>query len=330
MIHKALYDYFQRGYLKDKGFPLKHTDQDIQLLLKEAYMGLFNEHSHDIFSASQVGLPLIELFYRKFHTSKWFTPNYEEYLTPMELSRMNLGRVFEAELEFVHFPQIEGLEVVSKQPEVYCVPTLEGLEFHDEDPRPAVECITGHPDFIVKYQDKYYCLEVKTTSGSNAKQYVPTYMRRGEYPEVSDHQMSDKYGYRTQLCIYDEWGYSQYGEEWGGSCWIIVNRDNWEVYIRPFGRLDEYVDEELTLPITQRLYGVYQRWTTITSWEEALRTTPLPPPRPEYYQRKPTGNYLLPENMVFARCRELVYETEWGTNGYGKDTLYVTGVKEWN
>lgn len=175
-----------------------------------------------------------------------------------------------------------------------------GFEIIESQPEMNFMGITGHADFVIKNpeNDEPLIIEAKTMSEGYARMF--------------SRELNDDRGYISQLGMYSH----GYRKEPTDCTWVCFNKGNAETF--------ELVPPEgLILQRLDRAEQVIKRVRRVKSVEDILEQVRVPPPRPEVYQKKETGKFLVPGSLSYSPFKRALYVTSDGTNGYGKPTTYV-------
>lgn len=167
------------------------------------------------------------------------------------------------------------------------------------------EGVKGHFDYLVREPKtgRRLLVEVKTMSGAYAQRFRL--------------RPDDERGYVTQLACY----HHALSHDVDGAWWLCLDKSNWRAFcVEGFDGLFEGA--------LYRAREVISRMNHISSEEDVLRYFQAPPPMPEVYARRQTGRYMLPPSMRYSPFAEAFYELNPGVNGYGKERLYVDGMKD--
>lgn len=162
--------------------------------------------------------------------------------------------------------------------------------------------LTGHLDYIIKspVTGKPLIVEAKTMSDN--------------YARLFSRRQDDDRGYITQLGLYSTCtGYD--------STWLCLNKGNattFEIETNP----------GLFMAALERAEKVMERLQEVNTLDDVLAKFRPPPPQKEVYQRKETGDYLLPMNFRWSPFRNALYKTYEQDNNYGKPTIYVEGYAD--
>lgn len=167
------------------------------------------------------------------------------------------------------------------------------------------EGVKGHFDYLVREpkSGKRLLVEVKTMSSAYAQRFRL--------------RPDDERGYVTQLACY----HHALSDELDSAWWLCLDKGSGQVFcVEGFEGLFEGA--------LYRAREVISRMEYISSEEDILRYFQAPPPTPEVYYRQQTGKYMLPPSMRYSPFAEAFYELAPGVNGYGKERIYVEGLKD--
>jgi hypothetical protein len=165
--------------------------------------------------------------------------------------------------------------------------------------------LTGHLDYVIKspVTGEPVIVEAKTMS--------PNYTRIFKRDQNNDR------GYITQLAMYS-------AARKLPATWICFDKgtaETFEVQTNP-GTLQAALE---------KAEDVIARLDNVQSLEDILHTSGgyfrAPPPIPEKYRGKMTGNHLVPVQLKMSPFRYALYNIVSGINGYNKPTEYVDGNK---
>lgn len=167
--------------------------------------------------------------------------------------------------------------------------------------------ITGHIDGIV---DDDTVLEIKTMSDYNYNKFSkPINAHKPWFRRFNQ----DVYGYATQLGCYCE-SLKKNG------VWLVLNKVTRELAIvKP--------DKPIMVEGYKRARTLIDALKDIQCLEDVITSFEPPDPEPEFYKKKETGYYLVPESMKYTQYVSCFYDVVWDANGYGKQTMYVNAVR---
>lgn len=177
-----------------------------------------------------------------------------------------------------------------------------GFEMLDSQPEVKFMGITGHADFVIRDPESKepLIIEAKTMSEGYARMF--------------QRELNDDRGYISQLAMYSRGlGYD--------ATWVCFNKGNAETFeiVPNEGLMEQKLD---------RAEQVIRRVRLIRSVDDILEQVRVPPPRPEVYQKKETGKYLVPGSLSYSPFKRALYVTSDGKNNYGKDTTYVDSIAD--
>lgn len=183
--------------------------------------------------------------------------------------------------------QAYGIKVLESQTEVHHLGLTGHLDYVIESP------VTGEPVIV----------EAKTMS--------PNYTR------IFKREQNNDRGYITQLAMYS--AAKQMPATW--VCFDKGTAETFEVQTNPGSFQEALLKAE----------DVIERLDNVQALEDILHTSGgyfrAPPPIPEKYRGKMTGNFLVPTQLKMSPFRYALYNIVSGTNGYNKATEYVDGPK---
>jgi hypothetical protein len=172
-----------------------------------------------------------------------------------------------------------------------------GIDILELQPTLTHMGITGHADYIIKcpHCDVPLLLEAKTMSANYFRQF--------------SREPNEDRGYITQLAMYQA--------ATGLDCaWMCLDKGNNTVFeVTPnFGQFQAAL---------HRAQKVIDRVSKVQSEDDVLSLFRPPPPRPEVFQKVPTGDYILPTALSFSPFRHALYKLSTRNNNYNKMTTYV-------
>lgn len=177
-----------------------------------------------------------------------------------------------------------------------------GFDVIDSQPEIKFMGITGHADYIIKNpaDGKPLVIEAKTMSEGYARQFM--------------YQPNDDRAYITQLAMYTA------GLGYPGT-WVCLNKGNAETFeVSP--------NEGIMMQKLDRAKQVISRVRKVKSLDDVLKQVRVPPPRPEVYQKKETGKYLIPGSLSWSPFKTALYVTSDGVNNRNKETTYVDSIAD--
>lgn len=170
-----------------------------------------------------------------------------------------------------------------------------GMPVENTQKEVSYKTVPGHIDGVVCGDT---VLEVKTMSSSYFQRFLK--------------EPNDDRGYLTQLNMYAHLLNLQ-------GAWLCLNKETFELAVLPL------TPNPL---IIERAKAVIEVLPSIETFNDLFDTFEAPEAVPEYYYKKPTGKYLIPEAIRYSKYAEVFYDIQEEKNGYGKVTRYVTGYKD--
>ena len=177
-----------------------------------------------------------------------------------------------------------------------------GFEIIDSQPEVNYMGITGHADFVIREpkSGEPLIIEAKTMSEGYARMF--------------SRELNDDRGYISQLAMYS----AGLGHKATWVCWNKGNSETFEI-VPNEGLMQQKLD---------RAEQVIERVRKVKTLDDVLKQVRVPPPRPEVYQKKETGRYLVPGSLSYSPFKRALYVTSDGRNNYGKETTYVDAIAD--
>jgi hypothetical protein len=165
--------------------------------------------------------------------------------------------------------------------------------------------LTGHLDYVIKspVTGEPVIVEAKTMS--------PNYTR------IFKREQNNDRGYVTQLAMYS-------AAKNMPATWVCFDKGTAETF-------EVQTNPGAFQAALEKAEDVIARLGQVQSLEDILHTSGgyfrAPPPLPEKYRGKMTGNHLVPTQLKMSPFRFALYNIVEGINGYNKPTQYVDGFK---